>query len=64
MLGALEVRAEPKVRRMRGGDSLEVAEGRVAFDVVLLPEAFKLGWVHVHPRKDLEDETRQRWSKG
>lgn len=39
---------------MRGVDSLEVAEGRVAFDVVLLLEAVKLGWVNVHSRKYLK----------
>lgn len=33
---------------MRGIYSLEVAEGRVAFDVVLLLEAVKLGWMHIH----------------
>lgn len=51
------MRAEPKVRRMTGLDSLKVAEGRVAFDVVLLLEAVKLSWVHIHPRQYLK--TRQ-----
>lgn len=54
MFQALEGRAEPKVRRMRGLDSLKVAEGRVAFDVVLLLEAVKLSRVHVHPRQYLK----------
>lgn len=35
-------------------DSLKVAEGRVAFDVVLLLEAVKLGWVHVHSCQNLK----------
>lgn len=48
------MRTEPKVRWMRGADSLEVAEGRVAFDVVLLLEAVELGWVNVHSRKYLK----------
>ena len=39
---------------MRGLDSLKVAEGRVAFDVVLLLEAVKLSWVHIHPRQYLK----------
>lgn len=38
---------------MRGLDSLKVAEGRVAFDVVLLLEAVELCRVNVHPRQHL-----------
>lgn len=53
MFWALEMRADPKVRRMIGLDSLKVAEGRVAFDVVLLLEAVKLSWVHIHSCQNL-----------
>ena len=49
----------PKVRQMRGLDSLKVAEGRVAFDVVLLLEAVKLGWVHVHPCQYLKKKHKE-----
>ena len=35
-------------------DSLKVAEGRVALDIVLLLEAIKLCWVHIHPCQHLE----------
>lgn len=49
----------PKVRQMTGLDSLKVAEGRVAFDVVLLLEAVKLGWVHVHPCQYLKRKTKE-----
>lgn len=44
---------------MTGLDSLKVAEGRVAFDVVLLLEAVKLGWVHVHPCQYLKRKTKE-----
>lgn len=44
---------------MRGLDSLKVAEGRVAFDVVLLLEAVKLGWVHVHPCQYLRKKNKE-----
>lgn len=53
-------RAEPQVRRMRGIDSLKVAESRVALDVELLLEAVKLSRVHIHPRQHLKDGTRMR----
>lgn len=51
---------------MRGGppDSLEEAEGRVAFDVVLLLEAVKLGRVNVHSRQHLQKETNVRKIRG
>lgn len=35
-------------RQMTGFNSLKIAEGRVAFDVVLLLEAIKLSWMHIH----------------
>ncbi len=56
--------AEPKVRRMIGLDSLKVAEGRVAFDVVLLLEAVKLSWVHIHPCQYLKKHKgeKQAWA--
>lgn len=54
MFWALEVRNEPKERRMRGLDSLKVAEGRVAFDVVLVLEAVKLSRVHIHSCQHLK----------
>lgn len=40
-----------------GADSLEEAEGWVAFDVVLLLEAVKLSRVNVHSREHLQKET-------
>lgn len=61
---ALEVTTAPKVRWMRGADSLEEAEGRVAFDVVLLLEAVKLSRVNVHPREHLQKETKREESDG
>lgn len=38
----------PKVIKIRGLNSLKVAERGVAFDVVFLLEAIKLGGVHIH----------------
>lgn len=54
MFCSLEVRAKRYVRQMRGPNLLKIAEGRVAFDVVLLLEAVKLTRVHVHPRQYLQ----------
>lgn len=54
MFWALEMRTEPKVRQMRGLDSLKVAESRVAFDAVVMLEAVKLSRVHIHPRQYLD----------
>lgn len=39
---------------MAGFNSLKVAESRVAFDVELLLEAVKLGWMHVHSCQNLK----------
>lgn len=47
-----------------GGDSLEEAEGRVAFDVVLLLEAVKLSRVDVHSRQHLRRETNAKNQTG
>lgn len=41
-------------RQMTGFDSLKVAESRVAFDVVLLLEAIKLSWMHIHSCQHLK----------
>lgn len=54
----------PKVRWMTGADSLEEAEGRVAFDVVLLLEAVKLSRVNVHSRQHLHKETNTEIQQG
>lgn len=52
--GVFEV-CEPMVRH-----SLKVAEGRVAFDGVLLLEAVELGRVHVHPCQHLNKAKQKR----
>lgn len=49
--------------RDEGFNSLKVAESRVAFDVVLLLEAVKLGWVHVHSCQNLERNVIKRVAK-
>lgn len=46
--------------RDEGFNSLKVAESRVAFDVVLLLEAVKLGWVHVHSCQNLKRNVIKR----
>lgn len=39
---------------MTGLNSLEVAESGVAFDAVLLLEAIKLSWMHIHSCQHLK----------
>lgn len=47
-------------RQMTEFNSLKVAESRVAFDVVLLLEAIKLSWMHIHSCQYLQI----KWQKG
>lgn len=48
---------------MMGLYSLKVAEGWVAFDIVLLLEAIKFSWMHINSRQYLEEKTHTQGGK-
>lgn len=48
---------------MRRLNLLKVAEGRIAFDVVLLLKAVKLSWVNIHPRQYLKNKSEKMKEK-
>lgn len=47
-------------RQVTGFHSLKVAESRVAFDVVLLLEAIKLSWMHIHSCQHLKRNVERK----
>lgn len=44
---------------MTGFNSLKVAESWVAFDIVLLLQAIKLSWMHIHSCQYLKVNVRK-----